>query len=440
LQGLEELKEQRIFETEAMILGIFLNDCSVLEDSKLTEKYFSSKENRALYKHMQDLYKKEGNFDLTDFLFLPEEKLHELGGRQYIQSIYDMVLSVHSYPRHEKKLHEYWATKKAEIAVKKYLDENIVEPEIETLDELVTKLQDIEKFSVQPNESFSQKIAKRIGYHVDLPAEGISGIDTGYGKLNDLTDGWQNGDLILIGARPSMGKTAFMLNLMVNGHTNQRDTKHVFFSLEMGEGSVIDRLIAMIGKINVGKMRNPNKYLTPEDFRTKYNPAYGTLSEMDFEIVENMYKVSEQRSYLRKLKKDNPHKKIVVYIDFLTLMKPENKHGNKHGEVDEIITNVKRMAVNLGIPVIVLSQLNRGIDSRADKRPTMMDLRESGSIEQLADIVMLLHREAYYDPEVKAGNVPDDNVLQVMIEKFRNGTTKTLKFEFIKTTQRIREL
>jgi replicative DNA helicase len=440
LQGLEELKEQRIFETEAMILGIFLNDCSVLEDSKLTEKYFSSRENRALYKHMRDLYEKEGNFDLTDLIFLPEEKLHELGGRQYIQSIYDNVLSVHSYPRHERKLHEYWATKKAEIAVKKYLDENIVEPEIETLDELVTKLQDIERFTKEPNGSFKDKIIKRVNYHSDLPSQGYSGINTGFTKLNDLTDGWQNGDLIVIGARPSMGKTALMMNFMVNGYINDPNTKHVFFSLEMSEGVLIDRFISMLGKINLGKMRNPNKHLTAEDYRDKYHKAVTLLEKMDFEIIEGMHKASEQRSYLRKLKKDNPNKKIVVYIDFLTLMQPENRYTSKHSEVDEIITNVKRNAVSLQIPIIMLSQLNRGIDSRADKRPTMMDLRESGSIEQLADIVMLLHRDAYYDPEVKSGNVADDNILQIMIEKFRNGTTKTLKYEFIKSTQRIKEL
>lgn len=251
----------------------------------------------------------------------------------------------------------------------------------------------------------------------------VTGIPTGFRDLDRITAGFQRNDLIIVAARPSVGKTAFALNVAQNVAT-KTDENVAIFSLEMGAEQLVMRMICAEGNIDAQVLRTGS--LTTEDWR-KLTMAMGSLSNAGIYIDDTPgIRVNEIRAKCRRLKQESGLGMIL--IDYLQLIQGSGgSQANRQQEVSDISRSLKGLARELKVPVIALSQLSRGVEQRQDKRPMMSDLRESGSIEQDADIVSFLYREDYYDKETE-----NQNMIEIIIAKQRNGPTGTVTLAFVK--------
>lgn len=252
----------------------------------------------------------------------------------------------------------------------------------------------------------------------------ITGIATGFTELDKITAGFQRNDLIIVGARPSVGKTAFALNISQNVATKTGENVAIF-SLEMGAEQLVMRMLCAEGNIDAQRLRTGS--LTDEDWG-KLTMAMGSLSNAGIFIDDTPgIRVSEIRAKSRRLKQEQGGLGMIL-IDYLQLVQGSGRSGeNRQQEVSEISRSLKALARELEVPVIALSQLSRGVEQRQDKRPMMSDIRESGSIEQDADIVAFLYRDDYYDKESE-----NKNIIEIIIAKQRNGPTGTVSLAFIK--------
>jgi replicative DNA helicase len=251
----------------------------------------------------------------------------------------------------------------------------------------------------------------------------ITGIATGFSELDRMTAGFQRNDLIIVGARPSVGKTAFALNIAQNVATKTGENVAIF-SLEMGAEQLVMRMLCAEGNIDAQRLRTGS--LTDDDWG-KLTMAMGSLSNAGIFIDDTPgVRISEIRSKCRRLKQE--HGLGMILIDYLQLIQGNGRSGeNRQQEVSEISRSLKQLARELKVPVIALSQLSRGVEQRQDKRPMMSDIRESGSIEQDADIVAFLYRDDYYDKESE-----NKNIIEIIIAKQRNGPVGTVQLAFVK--------
>lgn len=248
----------------------------------------------------------------------------------------------------------------------------------------------------------------------------LRGIRTGYRDLDNITAGLQRSNLIILAARPAMGKTTLVTNLAYNVATIEKKPV-LFFSLEMSKEQLIDRMLADAAGVDSWNIQTGN--LSEEDF-SKLSDAMGEMAEAPIYIDDTPgITALELRTKARRLAHDGELGLIV--IDYLQLLEPTTKTGNRVQEVSEISRSLKLIARELNVPVIALSQLSRQVESREDKRPQLADLRESGSIEQDADIVMFIYREAYYNPETERENITD-----LIIAKHRQGAVGTIELYF----------
>ncbi|AUT04774.1 replicative DNA helicase [Streptococcus parauberis] len=256
----------------------------------------------------------------------------------------------------------------------------------------------------------------------------VTGLPTGFRDLDKITTGLHPDQLIILAARPAVGKTAFVLNIAQNVGTKQKKPVAVF-SLEMGAESLVDRMLAAEGMVDSHSLRTGQ--LTEQDWNN-VTIAQGALAEAPIYIDDTPgIKITEIRSRSRKLAQEVDGLGLIVidYLQLITGTKPENRQQ----EVSDISRQLKILAKELKVPVIALSQLSRGVEQRQDKRPVLSDIRESGSIEQDADIVAFLYRDDYYrkegeDPE----DAVEDNTIEVILEKNRSGARGTVKLMFQK--------
>ncbi len=277
-----------------------------------------------------------------------------------------------------------------------------------------------------------QDVAYRAQENLEKLAEQgseITGLATGFSEFDKLTAGLQPSQFIIIAARPAMGKTAFALNLATYAATHSNKSVAIF-NLEMSAEQLANRILQSLGQIDGGKMRTGR--LEHNDWK-RLNEAISQLSDTNLFLDDTPgITIGEIRSKCRRLANSDKGLGLVV-IDYLQLITgPSKSAGNRQQEVSDISRNLKTMALELGIPVIALAQLSRAVEQREDKRPIMSDLRESGSIEQDADIVSFLYRDDYYNKEARR----DDNasISEFIIGKNRSGPTTTIELLFKKDT------
>jgi replicative DNA helicase len=261
----------------------------------------------------------------------------------------------------------------------------------------------------------------------------IRGIPTGFKDLDNILAGLQRSDLFILAARPSMGKTALSLNLAHNIALQSKETV-LLFSLEMSKEQLVDRMLAMESGVDAWALRTGN--LTDADFE-KIGQAMGSLSEAPIYIDDTPgITVSELRTKARREAHQRPLG--VIMVDYLQLMSGGGKYGgegNRVQEISEISRGLKGIARELNVPVLAMSQLSRSVESRSPQIPQLSDLRESGSIEQDADVVAFIYREDYYNPQSERRNITD-----IFIKKHRNGPTGAVELYFDKEKQRFRSL
>lgn len=251
---------------------------------------------------------------------------------------------------------------------------------------------------------------------------GLTGLSTGYTDLDEMTSGWQRSDLVIVAGRPSMGKTAFAMNLVENAILRQEKPVLVF-SLEMPAESLIFRMLSSIGKIDQGKLRTGQ--LTEEDW-PGFNDAVAKLKDRPL-FIDDSAGVSpmEMRSRARRVAREHGQLGMIV-VDYLQLMQIKGTSENRVNEISEISRSLKLIAREFECPVIALSQLNRGLEQRPNKRPVMSDLRESGAIEQDADVITFIYRDEVYNEDS-----PDKGTAEVIIGKQRNGPIGTVRLSFL---------
>ena len=261
----------------------------------------------------------------------------------------------------------------------------------------------------------------------------ITGVPTGFKDVDHVFNGLQKSDLILVAARPAMGKTAFTLNIAQNV-TMLYDKTVAFFSLEMGKEQLVGRILSSVAGVSSEKLRRAN--MDPVDWE-KVIAAADRMSKSKLFIDDTPgLTVQDMRSKLRRLKVE--HGLDLVVVDYIQLMQGRNSgkgSENRQQEVSEISRNLKLIAREFNVPLIALSQLSRSVESRPDKRPVLSDLRESGSLEQDADIVIFLYRDKYYDENSEK----EDNA-EVLIRKNRNGSVGTVELQFVGELTQFRDV
>ena len=252
----------------------------------------------------------------------------------------------------------------------------------------------------------------------------VTGVSTGFEDLDKMTAGMQRGDLIIVAGRPSMGKTAFSMNLAQNASLRSDEEGVVaVFSLEMSTQQIAMRMLACEARVDMSNLRTGR--FTSDDWR-KLAASSGSLAESSIYIDDTpAISVMELRSKCRRLKRENKHLDLVL-IDYIQLMSGRANADNRAQEVSEISRALKGLAKELNVPVIALSQLNRSLEQRADKRPVMSDLRESGAIEQDADVIMFIYRDEVYNKKPE-----NEGLAEIIIAKQRNGPIGDVKLTFV---------
>lgn len=250
----------------------------------------------------------------------------------------------------------------------------------------------------------------------------LTGLASGYKDLDEMTSGWQKSDLVIVAARPSMGKTAFAMNLVEHAILND-DKPVLVFSLEMPAESLIFRMLSSLGKIDQKKIRTGD---IKDDEWTPFNDAVAKLKDKNLYIDDSAgVSPMEMRSRVRRIVREHGSIGMIV-VDYLQLMQIKGTSENRVNEISEISRSLKLLAREFECPVIALSQLNRGLEQRPNKRPVMSDLRESGAIEQDADVILFIYRDEVYNEDS-----PDKGIAEVNIGKQRNGPIGSIRLSFL---------
>ncbi|MFC3883778.1 replicative DNA helicase [Bacillus songklensis] len=429
----QTLETKYSIEAECTLLGSIFLEPAILQEISLKPEHFYDPRNSQIFKWMLQLIEKKKPIDFVAMVEIAgNEKIENVGGVTYLMKLTNAVPSTANYEYYADVIMKMWKQRAIQNILKSF-EEGMPSDEID-IQGIIQQLNRIDVTGTRERFDLTSRLANL--YELpDIPVPvGLSGIPTGYKDLDDMTDGWQDEDSIIIGARPSMGKTAFLLNLAANA--GLKGAIPVIFSLEMSADSLIKRMLSMLGGIDGNKMKNPYHYFNDDD-RTRWVQAIGLLSKVNPQIFDKPGQtVNEMRAQVRQVKKDFPGRKLLILIDYLTLIRPQHDHsGNAHLQVSEISAALKAMAKEFKNPVITLAQLSRGVESRANKRPMMSDLRESGSIEQDADIIAFLYRDEYYNKDSDK-----KNILEIDIAKQRNGPTGVVELLYLKEQNKILDL
>ncbi|MBD2871796.1 replicative DNA helicase [Paenibacillus arenilitoris] len=420
-------------EAEQAVIGAVLlqTEALITAMERVRSEDFYSGPHRLIFEAMVELAEANQPVDLVTLTahMQDQQVLEEIGGVSYLAKLANSVPTAANV--------DYYAQIVEEKSMLRRLIRtatNIVSDGYANSDDVAVLLGDAEKKILEISNRRSgsgfisirdvlMEVFEKVEMLYTNRGGGPTGIPSGFTDLDRMTAGFQRSDLIIVAARPSVGKTAFALNIAQNVGVRARETVAIF-SLEMSAAQLVQRMVCAEGNVDAQRMRTG--HLEGDDWE-KLTMAIGALSESEVYIDDTPgITVAEIRSKCRRLKKERGLGMIL--IDYLQLISGRGKAGeNRQQEVSEISRTLKHIARELEVPVIALSQLSRGVEQRQDKRPMMSDLRESGSIEQDADIVAFLYRDDYYDKESEK-----KNIIEIIIAKQRNGPVGTVELAFLK--------
>ena len=428
----ENLKDNDI----GIIVLAYLLKHSELLDSHfefISADLFANSENLKIFKVLEDFHQKQKNISIeTVKNYIPDIQSNTLKGLSL--QIDQIVFSKDIFKNYLETLQELYLRRELfKITQSKNTEATSFETSNNVKDiflDLEKKLFDLSNFNKDSYEfkdfatvtkssiKLVEKAFKKKGKY--------SGVVSGFNDLDNMLGGLQNSDLVILAGRPSMGKTALATNIAFNAakfYSNEEEKGSVvMFSLEMSAEQIGLRILAEQSKIPSDKLR---KVELTENDSIALSETYKEIHNLKFFFDDSPnLTVSELRSKLRRYK--NNYNIKLVLIDYLQLIKPEGNKDNRVNELSEITRNLKQLAKEFDLPVVSLSQLSRQVESRDDKRPLLSDLRESGSIEQDADVVMFIYRDDVYNP-----NSEDKNIAEINIAKHRNGPTGMAKLTFL---------
>ena len=422
-------------EVEEAVLGALMleRDAYITVAAILKAESFYNEVHQKIYKVIQHLVANEKPVDL---LMVTQElknrqELDEVGGPIYITQLTSRVASAAHIEFHARIIAQKFIQRElirisSEIQVKSYDDSMELDDLIDYAEASLFKVTEgnISKES-QPIKPLLREAIERIEENAKKP-DGLSGIASGFSKLDKITSGWQNTDLMIIAARPAMGKTAFVLS-MARNMAVLKNVPVAVFSLEMSSIQLVNRLIAAETELGSEKIKSGKL----EDWEWElFNRRIKNLENAPLFIDDTpALSVFEFRAKCRRLKMQ--YDIGIVIVDYLQLMTAgSDVKGNREQEVSTISRNLKAIAKEINVPIIALSQLNRSVESRDGKRPQLSDLRESGAIEQDADMVMFIHRPEYYGITQDGDGNSLIGVAEIIIAKHRNGSVGDIQLAF----------
>jgi replicative DNA helicase len=425
-------------EAEQSILGgmlVYPHVVSIVSDQGLLADDFYLDIHQRIYHAMQDIIDSHKPIDVTTLTTRLQDKdeLSLAGGIDYIIKLSDTAISPANSLHYIELIKE-----RAHLRRLIYTAQEIVENGYDAsvgIDEVLDKAErDILKVTRDRRatdfKSSRMVISEVLSELIRLrnADSHVTGIKTGYLDLDRITNGFQRGDLIILAARPAMGKTAFALNLALNASFYNSGAIAIF-SLEMPAEQLMKRILSAKSSVEGNKLRSG--YLSNDEFNRINEAANELMAGKLFVDDSSNIRIADIYSKCRKLKSE--HGLDLVVIDYLQLISGSSRYaGQRQQEIAEISRALKTMAMELEIPVIALAQLSRSVETRDDKRPILSDLRESGSIEQDADIVAFLYRDDYYNKEARTED--NNSISELIIGKHRNGPTATIELLFKKNT------
>ncbi|MBM7871392.1 replicative DNA helicase [Clostridium pascui] len=419
-------------ETEVNILGAILKDnnalCSVIDF--LDSDDFYNARHKLIYGAIVNLYERDIPIDLVTISDKLGESLPEAGGISYLSEVYTSYLPVYNAKYYGEIIKEKSNLRKMinllELKKKELQDKD------KSCDDIVDSLEDAflklrTKDNVQDGNTeealiqVTEMLQRRYENGGDIP-----GISTGYRVIDKMLGGLNKEEFIILAARPSMGKTAMSLNIALNTAINE-NAKVAFFNLEMGKKQIIERALSALGEINCSSIKTGA--LKDEEW-AKIMKVSNDLSRSSLYIYDKVFTL---RSIIAECKRLKIQKGLdIVIIDYLQLVNTEERSESRNLDISKISRQLKLLAKELEITIIALSQLSRAPEARANHRPMLSDLRESGSLEQDADVVMFLYRDAYYNPDAE-----NKDILENIVAKNRNGQVGIARLEWKPEYQKV---
>ncbi|WP_026590648.1 replicative DNA helicase [Bacillus sp. UNC437CL72CviS29] len=413
-------------EAEQTVLGSLLLEGELIKECRLTEQHFSTAVHRAIFKLIREVEEDMQPLDLVTLVSRMDAAfLAQIGGMEYLVNMIEGVPTTTNFSYYEGLVRNAWKMNQAGSVAHSMCERLLAEKDEKVIGETITRLCELEEVDCTLDFDLKDTLVD-LYEELHQDTEELTGIETGFPALNKMTCGLQEGDFVVIGARPSMGKTAFALNIAL--HAAKSDAAVGLFSLEMSDKQLLKRMVSCLGEVSGRRLKNPKHRFTIEDWG-KTSRAFAEIGDLPLEIYDKAG-VTTQEIWVqvRKLKRKHGDKKLLVIVDYLQLITGDSKYrGNRFQEMSEISRKLKLLARDLNVCVVALSQLSRGVESRHDKRPLLSDLRETGQIEQDADVIMLMYREDYYDKETE-----HKDITEIQIAKHRNGPVGMLNLRFLK--------
>ena len=431
-------KEPQNLDAEINALGCAFLNKEALDKvcEELTSSMFYDEKNAKIFEVLSSLRNKEIAVDITTVTNELEKSgngLSTVGGYSYLTEVIDSVATPANINYYINIIFEKFILR---TLINK--SSNIIEECYDESEDLNSIVENAEKSILEVNSGRMvkeikpiQEVLVKAQQELEFLAKNggdVTGVPTGFYDLDKRTTGFHGNELIIIAGRPGMGKSALAINMATNMTVNYKKSV-ALFNLEMGSTQIVNRMLSSVGQINSQKLRTGK--LDHTDWK-KYNETLSLLADTKFYIDDTPgITVSEIRSKCRRLKNSDKGLDCII-IDYLQLISSSNKYsGQRTNEVSEISRDLKKLAMELEVPVIALAQLSRGVEQREDKRPLMSDLKESGSIEQDADIVMFLYCDDYY--KFKSKDRPQLSPTELIISKHRSGGTGTIDLIFERT-------
>lgn len=431
MQSVKMLPPQNI-EAEHAVLGtILLQDKALLKIVEILKPDdFYRDAHKTIFAAMLSLFEKREPHDLITVtgLLADQNKLEDVGGASYLASLTDIIpfsgtLVHHANIIRKKSILRRLIQTTSEVTARCFDAQDDIESLIDEAEKTIFEIAHTNKGQgFLPMASIVPKAFDRIT-NLFEKQEHITGVATGYEELDRITAGLQPAELIILAARPSMGKTALAMNIVQHAALISKATVAVF-SLEMSMESLALRMLCSVGRIDSQRIRTGK--LQDNDW-PKLTRATGMLSDASIHIDDTAgLSALEMRAKARRLKSE--HNLGLIVVDYLQLMQGKSNYENRTQEISDISRSLKAMAKELNVPVLALSQLNRSLENRTDKRPQLADLRESGAIEQDADVIMFIYRDEVYN---RAEDNPNRGLAEIIIAKQRNGPTGMVKMTFL---------
>lgn len=415
---------------ERSLLGSILIDDEVIVDvaDKISSTDFYEPGHQLIYEAMVRLYQKHSPVDILTLSneLKSTKRIDDVGGLEYLSDLTNYVPSAAHAIEYASIVREASIrrnlTKAGERITNLAFKTDQDVQQVLSLAEasLYAVNQESQQTEMQSMESLLSDAFEKMTY-LHQNKDKLRGVQTGFKDLDKMTAGLQKSDLIILAARPAMGKSTLAQNIAFNVAMREKKTV-LFFSLEMSNAQVVDRMISEASGVDSWNIRTGN--LTQEDF-SKISDAMGEMSEAPIKFVDKPGLTVLEMKVLAQREAHKGNLGLII-VDYLQLMSGSKSYGdNRVQEISEISRGLKLIARELDVPVIALSQLSRSVEQRPDKRPMLSDLRESGSIEQDADIVMFVYREDYYNPDTERKHITD-----LIIGKHRNGPVGTVELYF----------